>query len=413
MIVALILLTSCVTSSDIGATNTATIPPAITPGSALTPRIEFTVTPSAQVLATATLQFGPSEPEVVQRCPAHAQITLQDLSLSPYSRLIVRSAIESAEGLKLIDGNNFTPIDIPRTTKIDFEAISPDHKWFAFYRWQEATQDVELWISSIDGRDQWRAAEHIEFPSSADWVSDDLIGVYQDVPIGTVDPFNKVWQPLPDPAVNVAIQSNTSHLSPDGRAMIFVGSDSSGNAWYLLDYENLKLHKLFPWIVLDEQESSYIVPRTSVRWSPGGLSILVERRYGIDLASNIAVSRANDTNTLVSRVVLPGEGLQTNIIAWSDNSSLLALVRYDLQMGRNGPNQLYVLNADANTLYDYCFDRQRIFSYGGISPDNRFMAWTLFADEAGSAQRQIVVLDLATGLYAELEGMEFVAWGDM
>jgi len=272
---------------------------------------------------------------------------------------------------------------------------------------------MELWVSSIDGQNQWRVKEDIALPTAAEWLNDELIGVYRYEPSAIVNPFTKEWQPLPD-AESISVESYLAHLSPDGKQVLHLGENNNEYGWYVSDYQPGVIKRVFPWIDdLTSFDPIEFVMYTNAFWLSTGIAVITYKPYGLDIANNLSVSQASEKNTLVYKVALPGENMRTNIMGWSDDASLLALTRYDYEKGQNGPNPFYVLDPHQNTLYDFCIDRQLIYEKAIFSADSRFVAWTLRSSPDSDATREIIVLDLTTGRYTELKDMELRGWGEI
>ena len=116
--------------------------------------------PTAKIIPSpTTLPPTAITPTIKTIAPVSREVELSDLELNDSTRLILY--YEPSDSLRIMARQDVRPQRIPIITPqsiINYGIeISPNHKWFAYNIFKEKREDVEyydIWISSIDGKQQ-------------------------------------------------------------------------------------------------------------------------------------------------------------------------------------------------------------------------------------------------------------------
>lgn len=422
----LLILLTVTACSSVPAGN-----PPVTPieASAPTPNIPlpFTATSIPTTTAAPTRTSNPeSTPGLVQtrvpvkplvefRCPAQPEVSLADLGLNLSTRLVVRPPKEYSSIEWGLAGSNLKPQHIRATVTdgIPFPTlggISPNGRWLAFFTEDKDNRTDDLWISSIDGQNQWRVLNDLEHAYGLRWVNDQTIVLFHG-PLGyhwpvtslRLDPFTLETVPL----APVYLEFGVYAFSPDAFQVIYIDRYLP-YSWKRYDFETNTTQTVLPSIGLRH----FALPfQASVHWATGGVSVAVTGAPEMELVVNLPPTTLGQRNESVWEVSFPGEGWDySDVNWWSSDSQLIGVV---LKSGEGDPSasrrQFYILDTAHWVLYDYCLPEElnpgQIYS----SADEHFLAWS--ASDSGI--QGTVVMELATGRRAWLPDLEVIGWGEL
>jgi hypothetical protein len=403
--------------------------PSLTPTNSL-PTYSVKITPS-DTTNTHLINLEKALPRVLKKCPPQREVPLTELGLEPDSRLLVMSFDEvpgepMKYGVSMISGDDLNPQLIPNTTSTDGWlygnfSINPNGQWLLFMRWHEGDQQRHVWVSSLDGKQQWEVVtindrEWIYWVSEIELV---VLGIPEEragsfvtmdeYPLYSVNPFSgekRTLLPLPDSA-------------------IFNGYFTLGGKPYTLYYEGLQP---FEKIILYDYSNDLSTPiaqwLVGKEWinfhnagvgvnEEGVFDIRVYQPYGFDLAVNLDlenISLPNSYEEVMVAVVLPGVFL--NNVVWRIGKDSFAIEQTYYENGEN-PTCFYVLEYNKMNLKDYCLDVEDPSNPVHISLDGRFVSFSLL-EGLGSSNplhaKEVVILDLETGRISRINGFKVLGW---
>jgi hypothetical protein len=391
-------------------------------------------TPTPTPLPTETRSFT-DDLIIKQLCPEEREVKIGELGLSPNTHLLVvpydySFGSPSTNGLSTVSSKDPTPHLILNSTPPDGYlnigySISPDGRWFTFYRLEEGDEVKTLWISSVDGKQQWEIIQ-LSYGYLTAWVSDQVIIVMgvpganelewisgEDyVPLTRINPFTLEKHnliPLSNEIVHNAhydINGNPYDIYIDGWGPIYdiiiqIHTDNTTKS-------------VFKWLIGKE----WINISNFNFWDDenGMFTVWVDRPYGFDLAENLtidSISQDISYGDVMETVKLPNGFPNTSVVAGLENS-LYLIERYDRYSQDDNGINLFIFDFERNILIDYCFDREDFTTWVNISPDRKFVAYTFFEGEDGenpSHAKEVVILNLETGHISYLDGVKVVGWG--
>lgn len=416
------------TPVDIASTNSS-----IT-ATSLPPAITSSVTDLSQV---NTPTHAPIRPKVEIIAPDKREVQLQDLGLSNSTRLILY--YHPSDSLRIMSGQDIRPQRIPNINSkgiINYGIkISPNEKWFIYHVFKERREGIayyDLWISSIDGRQQKIAVSNVQGATEARWVTNEKLELWY-YPDGAracperellVDPFAQ--ETLIPPTVPPSTEPHCFFplsTSPDQSKLIYRNKDSE--LWNIFDFDTGNSQNVFPWL---SQSDSFALWPNYVQWLPSGITYVLPNQESIDYALDLSPTSAMDIGSQWNKILLP----ESNKILWnafpwvSLDDGLIGFDMIDAQTNpldnsEDSPSSKFVvLDLWHSILYDYNFDRaktgdtQRVSDYFVYaSADNRFLAWTISRPPGMGNPIETVVLDRKTGRIARVKGFEFLGWGEV
>lgn len=431
---------------------TRVYPPTTTPTSVTILPATTTNTPLPTVMNTPPLDLflSPTQelktpeaslPDVIQIEPKSQCLgsqyeysdSLIDLELSVTDRLLLQ-ANPPPQGVFRI-GLGETSVFIPNTDveadeRVFFQGISPDGLWMAFSKWDVNSQYSDLWISSIDGDQQWVATVlELETQFYAHWVDKEHIlistgvstlypengVVINPISISLLNPFTKVIQLLP--SLPTGVRPLSPVLTPLGNNTTYGFYYANGH-FYLYDYVTGQTELVFTWLseLVWSSSNPNLYGDLQIRMTTANLfDLIVIQPYGLDVALNLSLEQARESSsyqTVMQAIRLPADGLETRFLNWIPGQKLIAIERYEPFPSMAITNQFYILDVENQILYDYCLDRGVGSSYLSHFPEasenGQFLAWT-FADELNHPLG-VAVLNLASGRIIHLDGWTLLGW---
>jgi hypothetical protein len=425
-----VVLVACSPSSVVATqTKTAHVIPTNTPTGLSSSTVE--VIPSPTALSSTTIT-----PTVKTIAPDAREVELSDLALNDSTRLILY--YEPSNSLRIMARQDIRPQRIPIINSqsiINYGiAISPNHKWFAYNVFKEKRDEVayyDIWISSIDGKQQKIAVSDVRGATGTRWATNEQIELwyYPDgqraCPIreSIINPFTQESLISPELPSSISPQCFFDlSTNPDRSKMIYLNGDG---LWSIYDFSTSQSQNVFPW--LSKSERFALWPRY-IQWSTNGITLALPRQQSIDFIVDLPISDVSESNVALNRVLLPdGKKIYNETFSWwaLDKGFVgFDLVRSDFNYVESGdetpPSNFVILDLKRSILYDYNLDRARIGDMQKVSDyfihasaDNRFLAWTIFDPPGMGNPIETVVLDRQTGQIARIKGFEFFGWGEV
>jgi hypothetical protein len=193
-----------------------------------------------------------------------------------------------------------------------------------------------------------------------------------------------------------------------------------GDHWLLYNYRTHSEQVVLQW--LEQEDWLYSDPFIffTKLWIgfddnlENSADVVILKPYGFDVASNLdftTFSQATEYMDVMKPIALPGDSFETRLLRWVDDNTII-FDRYEPPLVKDQSHFLFSLDISNSILYDYCLDRGNA-GFPQISPDGRFLAWTVYTGSSHAVEnvREIVILELETGLLAKLPEMELVGWG--
>jgi hypothetical protein len=305
-------------------------------------------------------------------------------------------------------GNNGETLPLTITNANTFQHLnvfmtSPDQKKFAFVADSLAGTFNDLWISSIDGKQQKLVASNFKY-THAYWVNDNII-IAGNVRGGASD-----W---PETRARLKIENSTvEHISqiyldqgiyafsPDGSEVIYVKDFRGG--WSLYDFNSNTETAVFPWA----KDHTITSPGdASVHWTNSGVSLALLNSTSLTLFLNLPAAHIANESIIGQIAVFPDESLAQQVLWWSKDNRYLAILRVypNSQSPSEGDlftTRFFLLDTSTWKLYDYCLPTSLTPTLVFASLDDRFLAWKgAQSDETG-----ILVLDILSGKRAWISG---------
>ena len=431
------ILVACAPSSVvIPQTETATIIPINT--SIVSSAPIATIIPSTAIFSTESLSTpAPIIPKVKIISPETREVELSVLELSDSTRLILY--YPSSDSLRIMAKQDIRPQRIPNINPKDIlnygVRVSPDKEWFIYNVFKELKDGVayyDLWISSIDGKNQNIAISNVRGATEARWVTNEQLELWYH-PDGAracperelvVNPFtHETFTPPKIPPSSEPHCFFPLSTSPDHTKIIYRSKDSE--LWNIYDLNSGKNQNIFPW--LSPSDSFTLWPKY-IKWLPSGITYVVPNEESIDFTLDLSPSSALDNMGEWNTISLPSSSkILWNMFPWvSLENGLIGFDMIDsqtdpLDASEDSPASKFVIfDLRTSTLYDYNLDRartrdlQRVSSYFvEASADNRFLAWTIYRPPGMGNAIETVVLDRITGQIARIKGFEFFGWGEV
>lgn len=174
-----LLLSSCVADGNQATRQQLVISPSPVPTERI---IQPTIIKYPTAVPTELATNIPSIlPKTSLNCPDNKVVPLQELGLSPSTRVILHD--DKWQGVWTISGENPEPKRITNLhpdARISSIGISPNGKWFLYSVFREKQDGVafyDFWISSITGEQQWIAISNAE--GNVHWADNETVEVWK------------------------------------------------------------------------------------------------------------------------------------------------------------------------------------------------------------------------------------------
>jgi hypothetical protein len=386
-------------------------------------------------------------PEIVDLCPVPANrvVALNELGLAPETLLVLLpSDVDphqlGSTGIWILSPLDSAPQYVPILDPEDGVAnyayeVSPDHRWVSFLRHKEGEMNQTLWISSLDGKQQWKVTQIGKW-SGAAWVSekemvvigmaDEKLGEYEGilpsfalVPLFSILPFTLDKQdflPIPEPETGI-LDREFYHYVRLGKEAYGIFVINWGEDFILQDLSNGSSRPIFQWLA----GKDWVDSTTTRLWllSDGTFTVTVTRPYGVDLASGLdfqTITLQQDYDKVMRRIILPGQMMPVSVVAGFPNTHFLLLEQTITIEGYYPPidsfHALYLFDYQNMSIRNYCFNSSLRGDIIDISPDGHFLATTFYENpHTDSGDKWVVVLNLDTGYISYIPDFQFIGWG--
>lgn len=396
------------------------------------------IIPSESVLPTKILSTPTSiTPKIEVIAPEIREVGLSDLELNDSTRLILY--YHPSDSLRIISRQDIRPQRIYNVNSqyiINYGIrISPNQKWFIYNIFKEMREEIayyDLWISSIDGKEQKIAVSDVRGSTETRWVTNEQLELWYH-PDGArvcpeielvVNPFTQ--ETFTPPAIPPSSEPHCFFplsTSPDHSKVIYRNKDDG--LWNIYGFNTGNSQSVFPWL---SQSDSFTLWPKYIRWLPSGITYVLPNEESIDFAVDLSPSSAMDIGGKWNKILLPHSNkILWNTFPWVSLDD--GLIGFDMIDAQTNPldssdetplSKFVILDLHNFTLYDYDLDRartrniQRVSDYFvQASADNRFLAWTISRPPGMGNPIETVVLDRATGQIARIKGFEFFGWGEV
>jgi hypothetical protein len=363
------------------------------------------------------------QPQIEHRCPRNATRDLADLGLQAGSSLLVSPDIhDDMRTWQVLDARGeATPISLLHDAQghITFAGVSPGHGWIAYYAPGATDQLLDLWVGSLAGGEARRVMEGLKTVHFTQWISEEAIVVFHVV--GGLWQAYSTWMIIDtrtgERDLLPAIWVGGDHaFSPDGSALIYYGQTPQGDTGLILhDLLSGKQRRVFPWtddpIFLPEAHTFWI------SWTAQGVSAARIGETSMTMALNVPEDALAAESIPLTTLALPGKGplasmglfspLEMSLPIWQSPGNVLLPMWKGHGREPDTEWEFFLLDTATWHAYDYCLAPWwRSPSRLGISPDGQFLAiTTTLIDNVDS-----IILDLETGLRADLPGLGIWAW---
>jgi len=148
----------------------------------------------------------------------------------------------------------------------------------------------------------------------------------------------------------------------------------------------------------------------------GNFTVVMQKPYGFDLGSNLSLetsAQVKNYGGAMKPIILPNGNPNFEIV-WAFRSiNAFAFERYDRDKFEPQKRSFYIYDYDQKILKDYCLDYgHSLPSNTYASPDERFLAWSIYELEGGYIKgKEVVVLNLETGEIAQIPKLKLIGWG--
>lgn len=393
------------------------------------------------IIPSPTSDNGPITPKIINLCPVERVVPLADLGLNAQTRLLmlpadvdlhrpIKTGLWSLSPFEVIP--QYISSIIPEEDEMvndDFQ-ISPDYQWISFLRWKEGDADRALWISSLDGMQQWEVVK-IRANSYAQWVSDKemvIVGItdeerfeniegripfYVYVPLLSINPFTLEAHPLttlPEERTDRFLIDYFRNM--DSSYELYSIGAGPVDKFVLYRYSDDTSQSVFKWLT----GKDWVNAITMQIWllADNTFTVTVTRPYGMDLASGLdlqAITLQQGYDEVMRKIVLPDKMMPFFVLARFPNNAPFLLLE-QTTVDYYPPIGFYVLDYQNMIIRDYCFDPSFRGDIIDISPDGHFLATTFYENPlTESGDKWIVVLNLDTGYISYIPDYQFIGWG--
>jgi hypothetical protein len=427
------------------ATATGTLKQNVTPAFVSTsqpsnmPTSHSTASPSKTptFIGTSIISSSPEQftPNIIKVCPSVREVELPAMHIPPEYHLLIiegkQNGGRSVDPFLLFPDNSvIKQLDVS-ANQANF-GISPDYRWFSFYRSGDNEDYNILWVSSIDGSQQWPVIQ-LHRLNYAKWVSDDLMVIMGSPDAEDFEKFD-LWDIKPFMAVNP--------FTKEQQPINYSGWGGTDRAYYdLLVYQD-RLYLLiyeYTWAEVNfylydhEQDSSFPVFKMLKEVEPFQLMFMnvpiwfydmnkyattVAQEDGIDLAMGLDLNAAKEIEKyeeVMTRILLPEHLMQFHLLGIAPNTNWLLFQHLDF-LPPHGPLWGYTLDYPNRLIRDYCYDLD-IAGEVKFSPDGRFIAFTQMKsyqnEELIPYEKRMpdtIIMSLETGLITQIPDFTSVGW---
>jgi len=424
-----VVLVACTPSTVVVTqTQTAYVTPTNTPTGLSSTTAEIIPSPTA-------LPPTPITPTIKIIASSEREVELSDLGLADSTRLILY--YEPSESLRILSAHDTRPQKVPINSKsIDSYGIviSPNKKWFVYEVFKERRDGVaynDIWISSIDGKEQNIAVSDVRQPTRARWATNEQLELWYYLYAGQCPYRELVVNPFTQEALNSPTLPSLTEpdcffdlvTNPDLSKMLY--RNTTDIAWNLYDFNTGKSQPVFPWLT---QKESFTLWSRYVKWLPSGITLVLPAEDSIGFLIDLPSLSITDKERQLNKILLPASNpILWNVLSWvSLDDGLIGfdMIDYEwdsLSSNENTPvSKFVVLDLHDLVLYDYGFDRARTgdiqrrsdtFVYASV--DKRFLAWTIYSPPGMGSAFETVVLERTTGKMARIKGFRFLGWGEV
>lgn len=372
-------------------------------------------------------------PRLVNKCPENPIVSFEQLGFpNNIHLLLLPSTVDAYPQVpgkpQIVSSENPNPMPIFNDELYDF-SVSPDHKWIYFNRPSSGNNHSVLWISSLDGTNQWPVIEldNENYTGYASWVSDQeifIIGSPHDNDISVLD----LSDYMPFMSVNpftLEKRELTYLARAPNEGLFYYGAVVVDNkplglygrlnrVDFIYDYEKYETLPTFLWLKAVDPFGIQFTPIWT--YDNGKFAVTVARSDGIDIAFNLDVKSIGEKkqyDDVMKRIVFPERLLPSFVLGIVPGKDLVTIQRFDPFNASQGENWFYVLDYNNKTAYDYCFDLPGSVKRVKFSPDGKFVAFSFdnFKTNLGQGKDYISILNLEIGTISYLEGYTLVDWG--
>ena len=373
--------------------------------------------------------------KIIKTCPDRQIVSFKELNLPDNFRLIaLMNTIELYPQIPSkpysISSVSVTPTPIINDDVFTFQ-VSLDHKWIYYTRPNQENKFPVLWVSSIDGKENFPVIElgGKGYSGYANWSSDQeilIIGSPREDEISSLD----AWEYMPFMSVNpfTLEKRRITYLAEKeaNKGLYYYGAFGVDNhslgmfgrlnrVDFIYDFEQDKSYKVFSWLDSVNPSEMQLMPPVWV-YDNGKFAVTVAQSDGFDLAFNLDIQSAGETrsyNDIMRRIVLPEYLLPASVLGIVPVKNLIAIQRLDFFNPNEGANWFYTYDNKNGVVYDYCFDLGASIKQIKFSPDGRFVALSLDgpASDTEQAKNYIAILSLENGKIVYVKGYSLADWG--
>jgi hypothetical protein len=423
LIVESILISSCIASEQLNPTSTHSL-------SATQERAATDFMPTTMLTASQT---PTAAMRIVDICPSSRFVPLQELEIPDQFRLIVMPPDLERHGDYEMGYSLIVPSDSkveevyvspPANTANQDYIISPNGQWISFLRQPlNDSTNRTLWISSLNGEEQWEVKQFPETFRSYQWISEDEIVIwgpqnydaaepypppYNYIPLAVINPFTfevQLLPPLPQKYIDEK-QDQMYVFRSSTLYYMFMLMQTEG--YFLRSYKDNSIQQIFEWLN-GHGNDSY---STRVHREGDLITIKVDQPYGFDLSPNLSVSditQQQDYSKIMRKIVLPTEFGPLRATDMLPQTNLWNLFQ-KRDIDSTSPVMYFTLDPQNMNLTNYCFEINW-GSYIMDSPDGNFIA--ISRDYAGDEypKGEIIILNLKSGYASVIEGYQLLGWG--
>jgi len=372
-------------------------------------------------------------PQIKNICPEKKIVPIDELGLSGDHRLLLLSStVESypRQPSKPMSISSESPIPTEIFDDELYEySISPNHNWIYFNRPSAEGNYMVLWVSSLDGKTQWpvMALDGNGYAGYASWISEEeilIVGSPNKSEISSINP----WEYSPFISVNpfTLEQRQLAYLArnPDDGLYYYDAVDLRGQPWgmygklnsvdFIYDYVSDESFSVFSWLDnVNPFDMQFVKPIWV--YDESKFAVTVAHPDGIDLALNLDIQQIKENkqyDDVMERFIFPKLFLPASVLGIVPIKQWIALQRFDFFNSSEGENWFYILDYENQVIYDYCLDLQNSAKRIKISPDGKFVAFSMenFASNLEQDQHYVIVLNLENGKTFYLKGYVLVDW---
>ena len=365
---------------------------------------------------------------VIEICPSSRFVPLEELGIPDQFRLIVLPLdLETYEDpttgyhlISLTDSKiQYVDVSPPAGTTNHGYIVSPDGQWMSFHRHSNNdSTNSTLWISSLNGENQWKVKQLTDVNYSYQWISEDEIVIWGPqnydfseaypplhyyLPLAVINPFTLEEQPLaslPQEYID-GLQDGILAFSRSG-TLYYMFILRRIDSYFLHNYKEKSTQEVFEWLTGHGKDSF----STRVHRDGDLFIITVDQPYGFDLSPKLNVSditRQQDYSKIMSEIVLPTEFGPLRVAEKLPQTNLWGIYQ-NLDIDSNSPIKYFSLDPQNMKMTNYCIAIPQDTNVVD-SPDGNFIAIFEYP------KSEITILNLKTGYASVLKDYHLVGWG--